>query len=440
MKFLRAICRVIVGIVFIVSGFLKAADPVGTALKINEYSSAYQIGSLGHIAIFAGILLCTFEFLIGVSVLKGIKFKFFSWAALCFSSVFMIVTFLSAQFGLVKDCGCFGDVIHLTAWQTFYKNLVLVPCCILLVVQRKKFVPIANNFWEIVYISGYSLFIIINSSYSLKHLPQADFTDFRAGTDLVAGNAEASDLKYNTVFIYSKNGKEIKFDINHLPDSTWQYVTSKTTLVKGNEKDAAGMTITLKDEKGNYVTDSVLKTRSAVVMMSVYNKDVINLTDLGKLKNLGDSLNYGRHRADFYLVSGLSPEQTHRMLEPIKTSVAEENQSNIFENSGNDKGFPFKILYTDYKTAITFNRSNGGVTYVKEGEVIQKWSISDVTNTKVVSALKKNSDMIAANAQIHSQLFLEISLVIILCMVVILRFISKTLYKTVKTGMDILEQ
>ena len=128
------------------------------------------------------------------------------------------------------------------------------------------------------------------------------------------------------------------------------------------------------------------------------------------------------------------------MLEPIKASVAEENQSNIFENSGNDKGFPFKILYTDYKTAITFNRSNGGVTYVKEGDVIQKWSISDVTNARVVSALKKNSDMIAANSQIHSQLFLEISLVIILCMVVILRFISKTLYKTVKTGMDILEQ
>lgn len=440
MKFLRAICRVLVGLVFIVSGFLKAVDPVGTALKINEYLVSYHIGSFGHIAVYAGVLLCMVEFLIGVSVLKGIKFKFFSWAALCFSSVFLIVTFLSAQFGLVKDCGCFGEAIHLTAWQTLYKNLVLVPCCVLLVCQRKKFLPIANNFWEIVYISGYSLFILFICGYALKHLPQADFTDFRPGSDIMAASSGTSDIKYNTVFVYSKNGKEMKFDINHLPDNTWKFVTSKTTLVKGSEDDASAMSLVLKDEAGKYVTDSILKTRSAVVFMSVYNKDIIDLQDLGKLKNLGDSLNYGRHRADFYLVSGLTPAQTLKMLGPIKESVAEENQSNIFENSGNDKGFPFKILYTDYKTAITFNRSNGGVTYVKEGQVVQKWSISDVSNTKVISALRKNADMIAANAQIHSQLFLEISLVIILCMIVILRFVSKALYKTVKSSLDILEE
>lgn len=440
MKFLRAICRVIVGLVFIVSGFLKAVDPIGTALKINEYLVSYNIGSFGHFAVFAGIVLCMIEFLVGVSVLKGIKFNFFSWAALCFSSVFLIVTFLSAQFGFVKDCGCFGDAIHLTAWQTFYKNLVLVPCCVLLVFQRKCFVPIANNFWEIVYISGYSFFILFVSGYSLKHLPQADFTDFRAGSDIISLSSGNADIKYNTVFVYSKNGKDMQFDINHLPDSTWKFVTSKTTLVRGREDDASAMQLVLKDQTGRYVTDSVLKTRSAVVFMTVYNKDIINLQDLGKLKNLGDSLNYGRHRADFYLVSGLTPAQTLKMLEPIKESVAEENQSNIFENSGNDKGFPFKILYTDYKTAITFNRSNGGVTYVKDGQVIQKWSISDLTNTKVISALKKNADMMAANAQIHSQLFLEISLIIILCMVVILRFVSKALYKTVKTGLDILEE
>ena len=107
--------------------------------------------------------------------------------------------------------GVFWDAVHLTAWQTFYKNLVLVPCCILhFVVQRKNFFLLQIILGD-VYISGYSLFIIINSSYSLKHLPSSGLYRFQSqGPTLLPGNAEVSDLKYNTVFIYSKNGKAVK--------------------------------------------------------------------------------------------------------------------------------------------------------------------------------------------------------------------------------------
>lgn len=433
MKFLRAICRVIVGVVFIVSGFLKAADPVGTALKINDYLVSFGLQNIGSAALWCAAALCLAEFMVGVSILKGLKFRFFSSMALLFSLFFTIVTFVSAMFDMVGDCGCFGDALHLTPWQSFYKNAILLPCSILLYVQRDKFVPIANKFWEAVYLSGYALFIIGISYYSVRHLPPADFTDFRPGRDLLS---QTADLKYNTVFVYSKNGKDMQFDIDNLPDSSWKYVSSKTTLAEGDEQAASKMQFILKDEAGNVVTDSVLNSRNPVVISSFYDENGVDVQELGKIKETGDSLVSCRC-ADFYLVSAMSREKTMRMLSPVLQLVSYENQSNIFENSKADSVLPFKILYADFKIPVTLNRSNGGLTYIKDGEVIRKWSVKDFSHKAVISSFNENPEKVVAKEHINSQLFLEISIAIIICMVVILRFISKALYKTVKSGLDI---
>lgn len=435
MRFLRAVSRYIIGIVFIISSFVKAIDPIGVSLKIKEYAFAYSSVHLGDSSLWLAIFLCLVEFLTGVAILKVFKIRFFSVVALLMTAFFTIVTFFSAAFDLVADCGCFGDVIRLSAWGTFYKNIVLIIFCVIVFWQRKNYKRIANNFWEWIYLIGYSAFIICLSIYSLRNLPPADFTDFKPGRDLL-GNENL--VKYKTEVIYQKNGKTQKFGLDNLPDSTWEYVATNSEIIQGSLLDAQKTSFILKDLSNIDITEEVLLSNKPLVFISIYDRN-ISVSQLSKIKNLADTLKYGGGDAEVFLLSSLTPEETIYMLKPITESIAVENRRNIFEDSNQNKSLPFDLVYADYKLAITFNRSNGGVTYVKNGTVIQKWSSSNFSNSKIVAALQSDAEDIIQKSEIKSHLFIEISLAIIVFMVLILRFLSKAIYKTVKKSINTIE-
>ena len=248
-KLLRKAARYLVGIVFIASGFLKGVDPVGTSLKVKEYFHAFLGMDPGHWALWLGIALCVVEFLTGVCILKVIKFRFFSAIAFLMSLFFAGVTLYSALTGKVEDCGCFGDVIHLDPWPSFYKNIVLVVLTAFLYSQRHRARPIAGSFWEWAFMFGYSVFIVGLALYSMIELPPADLTDFRPGRDLFRGDSTAL-VKYKTEIIYSKDGVRKSFSLNHLPDSTWKYEETVSTVVEGSERVARQMPLILKIHLG----------------------------------------------------------------------------------------------------------------------------------------------------------------------------------------------
>lgn len=434
MRFVRILARYIVGIVFIVSGFLKGVDPVGTSLKVKEYFHAFLNMDPGHRALWIGIALCAVEFLTGVCILKVIKFRFFSGLALLMCIFFAGVTFYSAYTGKVSDCGCFGDVIHLDPWPSFYKNLVLLALTIFLYTQRHRARPIANSFWEWAFMFGYAAFIVGVSLYSMRNLPPADLSDFKPGRDLFKGDSTAM-VRYKTEILYSKDGVTKKFSLNHLPDSSWKYVETISTVIEGSERIAHKMPFLLKDATGEDVTESVLKTEQPIIFISFYDADGITDDDLGKLKNLGDSTK----GADVYVLSAMTPEETLTSLKPIADAVEKQDISDIFSSSHGERSLPFKIVYGDFKTVITFNRSNGGATYVNKGIIVKKWSAAQYSNQKIISAITKNPYLLTKGSEHQSRLFLIVSLAIIIGMVLIIRFISKALYKTVKETVDVLE-
>ena len=438
-KLLRKAARYLVGIVFIASGFLKGVDPVGTSLKVKEYFHAFLGMDPGHWALWLGIALCVVEFLTGVCILKVIKFRFFSAIAFLMSLFFAGVTLYSALTGKVEDCGCFGDVIHLDPWPSFYKNIVLVVLTAFLYSQRHRARPIAGSFWEWAFMFGYSVFIVGLALYSMRELPPADLTDFRPGRDLFRGDSTAL-VKYKTEIIYSKDGVRKSFSLNHLPDSTWKYEETVSTVVEGSERVARQMPLILKNSFGEDVTETVLKSESPVVFISFYDGDGITHDDLGKLKNLGDSLNYGCHRADVYVLSAMTEEETLARLKPIADAVENEAISDVFSSSYTEKSPPFSLVYSDYKSVITFNRSNGGATYVNRGIIVKKWSAAKYSNRKIISDITKDPYLLTQGSEGRSRLFLIVSLAIIIGMVLIIRLIFKALYKTVKGTVDVLEK
>ena len=450
-KLLRKSARYLVGIVFIASGFLKGVDPIGTSLKVKEYFHAFLGMDPGHWALWLGIALCVVEFLTGVCILKVIKFRFFSGVALLMCLFFAGVTFYSAYTGKVADCGCFGDVIHLDPWPSFYKNIVLLALTVFLYSQRRRARPVANSFWEWAFLVGYAVLIIGVSVYSMRNLPPADLSDFRPGRDLFSGDS-TSRVKYKTEILYSKKGVTKKFNLNNLPDTSWTYVETISTVVEGSEKVASKMPFLLKDGYGEDVTQQVLKSEEPLVFVSFYDAAGITEEDLGKLKNLGDSLNSpgstglldafssANLDAKVYVLSALTPEETMASLKPISDAIEKEDISDVFSSSYGERNLPFRIVYGDFKTIVTFNRSNGGATYVKQGLIVHKWSAARYSNKRIADAISKNPTALMAGTEERSRLFLIVSLAIIVGMVLIVRFISKALYKTVKRTVEHIEE
>ncbi len=469
MQLLRLISRYVIGFVFIVSGFLKAIDPVGTALKVQEYFHAFFRTDLTvRYAIVLGVVLCVAEFLTGVGILKVIKFRFFTALAFLMTLFFVLVTLISAITGKVADCGCFGEILHLDPWPSFYKNIVLLALCIILYRQRFKVSPIANSFWEWAFVAVYAVLIIGVSVYSVRNLPPSDFSDFRPGRSLLSEDS-TQQIRYETEILYSKDGITKKFSLDNLPDSTWKYVETISTVLEGSEKLAKTMPFILKDGNGRNVTNEVLKSPKPLVFISFYNAENITDEGLDKLKNLCETLNDNTnteligsfysyayeadgldgsvssitaayeasedleslvpHKYEVYVLSAMTPEETYKALRPVIEVSESEERAELFSSSHNRKDLPFNIVYSDFKTVITFNRSNGGATYINGGMIVKKWSALKYGNGKIVKTISQNPLLLAEGGEKVSRLFLIVSIAVIVGLVLVVRFISRAIYK-----------
>ena len=401
MRLLRAICRCIVGILFILSGFLKGIDPIGNALKIKEYLGAFHLDFLDFLSIPGAIILSSAEFLVGVAILKGLRIKLFSKIALWFISFFTLLTLIILIFNPVSDCGCFGEALHLSNQATFIKNLILLGAAVLIYLQRQKIAPVASAKVEWGYLAAYAALILCLQGYSLKNIPQIDFGIYKPGTDLVAKQQYNQEREYETTFIYSKDGKQEEFTINNLPDSTWTFVDARNILVSGAEEDASS-NLSFIDAQGNPSGDGILEADGPVFLVSVYNAGRLDTADVYTITALADTLQ--QKGVELYIVSSNSAEQTEELF------------------AG------FEILYSDYKAVISLNRSNGGLTYINDGIVVKKWGRRSYPVAEIGKILAEDPEIITATTQIDERLFAEISLFVILFLIVIIRFFSKIIY------------
>ncbi|HRZ76357.1 MAG TPA: DoxX family membrane protein, partial [Bacteroidales bacterium] len=175
MKAIRTISRIFLGAVFIFSGFVKAVDPWGSAYKFHDYFTAFHMEWLTGLALPLGVALCLAEFMIGVGLLFGTRMRFFAWALMVFMTYFLFLTLYLAIANPVSDCGCFGDAIKMTNWETFYKNVVLmVPTLIVFFGRHRYSEPYSRKGQALVLGLGAAV-LLGTSVYSYRHLPLIDF-------------------------------------------------------------------------------------------------------------------------------------------------------------------------------------------------------------------------------------------------------------------------
>ncbi len=365
MRAIAITARILIGIVFIFSGFVKAIDPLGNTYKIIDYFTAFGMSFLTPLAFTLSILQNSAEFLIGVTLILGVRMKETAWAVLLFMVFFTGLTLVIALTNPVSDCGCFGDALVLTNWQTFYKNIVLLLLALIVFLYRKKYHPAYSSTTEWTWVVGITVVIVGISIHCYRHLPMLDFRPYSIGSNIPAGMSIPEGMPtdvYRTTFLYEKDGVVKEFTEDNYPwqDTTWTWKDSKSVLLeKGYVPPIHDFSITTLD--GNDITDSILSSPSYTFLMIAYRLDKADKTALAEANRLAaycKENGYG-----FYCLTS-----TPQDIDNIKV----------------DMTIDYEFCLADAITLKTIIRANPGFVLLKSGTVLNKWHYNDMPDARVL--------------------------------------------------------
>ena len=365
-KIITEISRIILGATFLFSGTVKAIDPVGGAIKMEDYFGAFGLSFFNPIALFTSINLSAVEFLLGICIIMAVYRKLTTILMLAFMSFMTLLTLYLAIFNPVHDCGCFGEAIIITNWQTFFKNFfVLLPAAVVTFIYHKKMTPVYSYkaYWFVA-IFGY-LFSVGFSYYNYYNLPIVDFRPFKTGVNIIEGMSfpeGAVQDEYH--YIYEKNGKKEAFTPEKAPadDPAWEFVESKL-IKKGYEPPIVSFEIYNKDEDN--IADEILEEENGVFLLIAPKLEKASTRYIDEINNIYDySLD---HNMKFYCV----------------TSSAEEGIKSWINNTGAE--YPF--LTADDVTLKTIIRSNPGLVFLKSGTILAKWHYNEIPSEENANAV-----------------------------------------------------
>ncbi|MFC2580756.1 MAG: BT_3928 family protein [Segatella oris] len=357
------LCRIIVALTFIFSGFVKAIDPIGLQYKLQDYLGAIGIPGFlpDWMLLIMAVLLAAVEFCMGIFLLFAIQRRLISKLIVVFMSIMALITVWLVVANPVKDCGCFGDALHLTNTETLVKNIILLGCSI--VIMRRplamfRFISESNQ-WIVI---NYTIvFIFVSSGLSLYYLPLFDFRPYRIGTNIPRGMEipkDAEQPQFETTFIMEKGGQRKEFTLNDYPDSTWKFIDSKTVQVKEGYIPPIH-DFSIADRKtGKDLTDSVLRHKGyTFLLIAPYleRADDSNFGDIDQLYEYAQTYNI-----PFYCLTA----STAKAIQRWRDITGAE--------------YPFCI--TDETTLKTIVRSNPGLLLLKDGTIINKWSHNQLPN------------------------------------------------------------
>jgi len=364
-KIITEVCRCLLGVVFIFSGTVKNIDPVGGALKFDDYLGAFHLSSLKAISLFASINLSGLEFLLGLCLLVAVYRRLTTICLLLFMSFMTLLTLYLAIFNPVHDCGCFGDAFILTNWQTFFKNiLILLPATIVTFLFYKKMTPLYSYraYW-FVPLFGY-IFMLGFSYYNYYNLPVKDFRPYSVGSNIPQKMSIPEDAPLDEIeFIYAKDGKQKTFSMASLAeiDSTWTFVDSK--IVKEGYRPPI-ISFELYDASDNNISDAILEEDKTVFLLVSPHLEDASDSNSDEINSIYD---YARkHGYAFYGVTASAHE-----------SIEEWN---------NTTGAEYPFLTADDVTLKTIIRANPGLVMLRSGTIIQKWHYSNLPHEEVINA------------------------------------------------------
>ena len=351
------ICRAVLAVTFIFSGYVKAIDPLGTQYKIRDYLMALSIGDYvpDWLTLGSSVALASLEFALGIFILFAIRRRFTTRVILAFMAVMTLITVWIAIANPVSDCGCFGDAITLTNVQTLLKNVVLTACAVVVCRCRERMFRFVseNNQWIVV---NYTvIYIVATSIYSLYLLPRFDFRPYHVGANIREGMEIPEGAKmprYENTFVMEKNGERREFTLDNYPDSTWTFVERKSELVEeGYVPPIHDFTIT-DNATGDDITQQILDDKGYTFLLVSPHLESADDTNFGDIDQLYEYCQV--QKVPFYCL----------------TASGEDAIQHWRDITGAE--YPFCM--SDETTLKTVIRSNPGLVLIKDGTVIRKWS------------------------------------------------------------------
>lgn len=368
----KHIARILLGLTFIFSGFVKGIDPLGSTYKFTDYFNAFHMPWMIGLAFSLGILLAAAEFAMGVAFVFNYRMRMVSWFTLAFMIFFTGLTFVLALTNPVTDCGCFGDALVITNWQTFYKNIVLLALAIVAFVQRKNFEPAKPTMLPALLSGGTMLIYFCLVFYSYNHLPIIDFSPYKVGVNIpkameIPKDAPKAIYENHMVYKNRKTGEEKDFTEANYPwqdTLNWKFVKMKDAVLIQKGYTPPIHDLRIETSNGDDIKDFFLYDEKYTFMTIVYRLDKASREGMKKVVKLAaEAKNKGYN---FILLTASSPDS--------------------FEAFRNETGIQADIFNTDEITLKTIIRSNPGLIVLKKGTILKKYHFNDIPKPEELSS------------------------------------------------------
>ena len=363
------VCRFVLAATFIFSGYVKAIDPLGTLYKLKDYAAAMSLNGLlpDWVLVGVAIALGALEFALGVFMLFAVRRHVVSRITLAFMTAMTVLTLWIFVADPVKDCGCFGDALKLTNGETLLKNMVLIACAALVAwrpVDMARFISRSNQ-WIVRYYTV--AYIVITSIYCLYTLPIFDFRPYHVGMNIKQGMEipeGAEQPEFESTFLLRKNGETREFTLDNYPDSTWEYVDTRTVQTKkGYEPPIHDFALTSCDT-GEDITEQVLTKKGYTFLLVSPRLAVADDSNFGDIDQIYEYAE--ENGADFYCVTASANDEIERWRDLT--------------------GAEYQFCNADETTLKTMIRSNPGLMLLKDGTIIDKWSHNALPQTDDLTA------------------------------------------------------
>ena len=373
MKYIYQTCRILVGCLFIFSGFIILNDPVGTAIKLEEYFEVFsEFSPIFHsfipFAIYLSVLMCVLEVVLGVALLLYYRMELTLWLLLLLILFFTFLTFYSAYFNKVTDCGCFGDFLKLTPWTSFTKDVILLDLIGVLFVQRKNFEAVLGKTTGDILIVIVTVIASYTAYWTINHLSFFDFRPYKVGNNIPALMKALPVDKY--IYVMEKGGKLSEFEV-YPTDPAFKYVSMKYEYTLDGKKVVSNQSPMPKitdfrvwNNEGD-VTEETFK--GSKMLITILNAEEANVKSIKEINTLVKLLDQNQ----------------------VKAMVLTASDAPTFDHFRHEVQLAVPYYFSDGTVLKTIIRSNPGLILLKDGVVKGKWHYNDVPTIEKVRELLK---------------------------------------------------
>lgn len=352
MKFLVQLCRFVVGGVFVFSGLIKLNDPVGTQIKLEEYFDVFAQDfaalapfweALIPLALPLSVALCSLEVVLGVALLLSFRPRLTAWILLALCVFFTFLTFYSAYFNKVTDCGCFGEMIKLQPWTSFWKDVVLLGLILILLAGRRYLPERKTGRWV-----GLATVLCLGLGvYAVRYLPPVDGLAYAVGQNIPANRKPSAPLRFR--YVVTKGGQDFEFE-QYPTDTAY---TFKAMIPLNPEANPRVTDYRVWTDEGDFTEESFRGAHLFVVLQDVKKANTGSLDDIRALAK--------------------SLEGT-----PVRPAILTSSSGEAVNEFRHEHQWSIPFYYADYKVLKTIMRSNPGLWLIVDGTVRGKWSYAAV--------------------------------------------------------------